>query len=338
MKPSLIIILLLSVICFISCNDDSESATLAEVTFHDFQYESDTLVNCKALINNSGNCAIIECGFCWGTNSSPTISDNVLKCQNINGEFSGIVYLPKYQLYYIRPYVINEMGISYGPENEFIYQPPQSIDNFIKTLVGDADKEKHWVLDTAGVYFHNPLDFYGDNQINSQLGNYGPFGGTNFYDWNDQGAENGSILFEKPLGLIKKSTNNGYLYGVTTLINGIETSGDYTFTIYERNPNFLMLSEGISLWNHMLNGQYSYLKNLSEKMADLYLPDNIRFPIDSTRFYENYIKEDDFHTITIMHLTDSAMIVRILQTYDSEQYLPQWLLYNYIVKEYNYQN
>lgn len=220
-----------------------------------------------------------------------------------------------------------------------------------KALTGGANGSKHWVLDimtvvtttidNAGVsssvstyksaFFHNPLDFYGDAQVGGSSTNiWGPWGGTNLYGWGGE-PEVGEIIFN---GVEKKATFT---------LDGVETTGTFNLTTYDRDPNFLTLTkDNQSLWDNMLEGKYNYLSSLSSQMGDIVFSDGLRFPMDKGRIAEGQFLPDDLKNVTIMHASDSALVIRVKRTYDGKnadgslKESKCWLLYNYRVKEFDY--
>ena len=197
-------------------------------------------------------------------------------------------------------------------------------------LTGGLGQTKTWVLDTLGLYFHNPIDFYGDEEAGGASDNvWGPWGGCKITDWMPDGYTNvseGSISFNCGEGSVQVN------------LNGKVYNGYFMLDSYSRDPNFLIFTDGItSLWDNMLQGVYSYLGDLSTEMGDLYMDGtNVRLPIDKFRFDDDQYIEDDLKDVTIMHCSDSALIVRVKRTFEGGNYSTCWLLYNYIVEEYDY--
>jgi len=83
------------------------------------------------------------------------------------------------------------------------YRPYYSPD-IVNSLTGGVGVKKTWVLDISSIgttsvddagvatqtneykslYFHNPVDFYGDAEAGAVNGlSWGPWGGVNLYDW-----------------------------------------------------------------------------------------------------------------------------------------------------------
>ena len=80
-----------------------------------------TRVKAKGEVIRDGCYDVTECGFCWGTEHLPAIEGYHVKAGSCMGEFScyfsGVVRgVPNY----VRAYSINEKGIAYGEEVEFV--------------------------------------------------------------------------------------------------------------------------------------------------------------------------------------------------------------------------
>lgn len=231
----------------------------------------------------------------------------------------------------------------------------------LKSLTGGAGVTKTWILDVKEVittfiddagtvttstahkssYFHNPLDFYGDSKagLGSDGKSWGPWGGTNIYDWGGT-PESGSISFDATSGKC------------TLTLDGVSTTGRYGVKKYDRTDGQLSpaLTDGtgkvISLWDNMLDatsGKYSYLKTLSSEMADIKFAPGFRFPMDKGRItndgnttYPSQFLTSDLENVTVLHCSDSALVVRVKRTYEGAKESKCWLLYNFIVKEYTY--
>jgi len=134
---------------------------------------------------------------------------------------------------------------------------------------------------------------------------------------------------------------------VTSTIDGITKSGKYSFNTYNRDPNFCILTSegygGQTLWNNMITGKYSYLGSLSPQMGTMHFASGMRFPLDRNRMtndgnttYPCQFLTNDLENLTIMHCSDSALIVRVKRSFEGASNSTVWLLYNYRVKEYNY--
>lgn len=202
-----------------------------------------------------------------------------------------------------------------------------------KALTGGAGVKKTWVLDVEKKFFHNPIDFYGDAEagLGADGKSWGPWGGTSIYDWGGT-PEEGEISFDATTGTL------------TVTIDGVTKSGKYNFNTFDRPEDFISPAlEGVTLWENFLTGKYNYLGTLSAEMGDLKFPAGLRFPMDRGRITNdsNAVNPSQFLTsdlenVTILHCSDSSMIVRVKRTYEGDKESKCWLLYNFRVKEYTY--
>ena len=200
-----------------------------------------------------------------------------------------------------------------------------------KSLTGGPNGSKHWVLDTLGVLFHQPLDFYGDaDYAPNDNGAWAPWGGVKITDWMAEGYTNiceGDITF------------NGVSGVATVNLNGETYSGIFTMKEKTRDPNFLAIPEangGGSLWDRLINDPYN-LGFISAQTADLTLTGDVRVPLDYFRATDDgQFEAADMQNVMIMSCTDSALIIRVKRSTNGGNPDPGYLLYNYIVAEYDY--
>ena len=84
-------------------------------------------VRAEGEVIRDGGLEVTERGFCWGTEHNPTIEGLHIKASVGLGTysyyFSGLV---KGQTHYVRAYAVNEDGVAYGNEVEFVPDDPFS--------------------------------------------------------------------------------------------------------------------------------------------------------------------------------------------------------------------
>ncbi len=205
-----------------------------------------------------------------------------------------------------------------------------------QALCGE-NNDKVWVLDLEEVYFHAIADYYGDDEAGATgAAAWAPWGGGYVSDY-DLGGE---ISF------------NGETKTVTLTYNGETQTGTFSFDTYIRPESSDYVDDytddpDFDLWDAgFTNGVYSYLP-LSDSMGTMSLPDGFYFPLDSARFYNDAVigkntvnasqfLAEDLETIDIIHVSDSALVVRVKRTYEGDDENKCWMLYNYIVKDYDY--
>lgn len=78
----------------------------------------------KGEVSENGKAPIVARGFCWGTTPKPTLQNNKVEVGKGEGVFTAQLsnLLPNV-VYYVRSYVVNEVGINYGNIITFTSQP-----------------------------------------------------------------------------------------------------------------------------------------------------------------------------------------------------------------------
>ena len=86
---------------------------------------TDSRVFARGEVIRDGGLEVTECGFCWGTSSSPTIDGPHINVSFGLGEygsyFSGLEWG---QTNYVRAYAVNDDGVAYGNELELVPDNP----------------------------------------------------------------------------------------------------------------------------------------------------------------------------------------------------------------------
>ena len=84
-------------------------------------------VKAEGKVTRDGGYEVTECGFCWGTEHNPTIEGLHIKASVGLGAYSYYFSgLEKGQTHYVRAYAVNEEGVAYGDEVEFVPDDPFS--------------------------------------------------------------------------------------------------------------------------------------------------------------------------------------------------------------------
>ena len=82
-------------------------------------------VKAEGEVIRDGDLEVIECGFCWSTEHNPTIEGLHIKASVGLGTYSYYFSgLERGQTHYVRAYAINEEGVAYGDELEFVPDDP----------------------------------------------------------------------------------------------------------------------------------------------------------------------------------------------------------------------
>ena len=75
-------------------------------------------------IVSNGYTAVTERGFCWNNDTAPTVDNHKVVVEGTENEFSTVLNdLTHETTYYVRAYMINSVGISYGEEVSFTTLP-----------------------------------------------------------------------------------------------------------------------------------------------------------------------------------------------------------------------
>ena len=93
---------------------------LAKITTKDIINIKSNYATTGGDVIHNGNSMIICRGVCWSTSENPTIDDNITTNGTATGSFTS--YLGKLTpntTYYVRAYVINWVGTSYGEQKSF---------------------------------------------------------------------------------------------------------------------------------------------------------------------------------------------------------------------------
>lgn len=80
---------------------------------------SNTKADFSATVTSIGNGTLTDAGFCYSTNTFPTINDGKLSCGRVTSLTKSATGLTPETRYYVRAYATNEKGTGYGPENSF---------------------------------------------------------------------------------------------------------------------------------------------------------------------------------------------------------------------------
>jgi hypothetical protein len=222
-----------------------------------------------------------------------------------------------------------------------------------KALTGGTSGTKTWKLDInsntqKSEFFHNPLDFYGDGEAGGSLTNtWGPSGGINFYQMG-MAPEIGTITFNAATkqvtlklddgvnanGYVNRTPNGDGTYSINYSPRNGTFTGSFSMSTQPRINDFLILTNGQTLWENMILNKYSYLQSLSAETAWINMIGDVRFPLDKTNVgCENLA---DLNNYMIMHCSENALVVRVKRLYNGMQpdgtrnEQSAWHLYNFI--------
>ena len=102
------------------CGGNNVEPVLATVTTSEITEITSNSAICGGNVTTDNGSTVIAKGVCWSTSQNPTISDNKTEDGNGTGNFTSTLSdLAPQTTYYVRAYVTNEAGTSYGEEMSF---------------------------------------------------------------------------------------------------------------------------------------------------------------------------------------------------------------------------
>lgn len=119
--------------------------TLGAVSVTNIKTDGATL---SSRVSNNGNSPILENGFCWSEYGTPTVDNDMVKCDVAINFGTTITGLMDGTTYYVRSWARNAMGIAYSDEISF-----KTVEVTIPTLSNPVvvDKNTTWALISASV-------------------------------------------------------------------------------------------------------------------------------------------------------------------------------------------
>lgn len=124
-----------------------------------------TTVRGQSTASATNGYRIIEKGFCWSINNTPTINDHTISCGFDDGSFSG--YLSSLQpntTYRVRAYATSELGTSFGPEVTFTsLSGLATVTTTTATIIGYEVKTGGNVTDDSGTVIIDEGVCYGSS-------------------------------------------------------------------------------------------------------------------------------------------------------------------------------
>ncbi len=131
-----------------------------EITTKDVENITRNTAKTGGVIIDDGGAAIISSGVCWSTSANPTLDDFILENtsgdSNFNSELSELL---ENTTYYIRTYLTNSEGTTYG--NEQVFTTPNSIYKVELSVTGNIET-------TCGItanYFYYEVSYkFDDNE------------------------------------------------------------------------------------------------------------------------------------------------------------------------------
>lgn len=134
-------------------------AGLATLSNSEVIQVNETTAKIRAELVSKGGVEIVNMGYCYGTNPSPTINDNLCQFMSEVGTFEcTITKLEQFTTYYARPYATTMYGTTYGDQVSFTttYYPVE------------FGQIKVSALSPTNSYINCPIINYGNNEVIEQ--------------------------------------------------------------------------------------------------------------------------------------------------------------------------
>ena len=204
---------------------------------------------CGGVVTTDGGATIIGRGVCWGTSGTPTIAGNHTSDSIGLGPFtSSITGLNAGTTYYVRAYVTNSIGTTYGEAVAFTTEP--------LTPINQSCPDEPWVFDYEGNY-------YNTIQIGNQCWMRENIRSTYYADGEPIPAGNSNTSYTNPYyydnGGSIPLEERGYLYNWPAVMYGASST--------ETNPSGV---QGICPdgWHVPSNAEWTQLINYLGTVSD----------------------------------------------------------------------
>jgi uncharacterized protein (TIGR02145 family) len=156
-KLSFFTIILMLMVIF-SCEDENEEVfqgvfspgQVAQVEIKQVDSIRDVSAKPQLKVLNEGKGYILEYGVCWGTSKLPTLQGNHVSVTDTAIKALSITNLTRGTLYYVRPYIANNAGLSYGAEISFTTKNEPTVLTKTALAAGDSATISAEVTDNGG--------------------------------------------------------------------------------------------------------------------------------------------------------------------------------------------
>lgn len=98
---------------------------------------------CGVEVTNDGGAEVTECGICWSEKANPSLNDSYAVAGAGVGAFTAVMNdLEANTTYHVRAYAVNEAGVAYGVDKEFVTLDviPDGIIDGLFTVNDNGDK------------------------------------------------------------------------------------------------------------------------------------------------------------------------------------------------------
>ncbi|MCR5040272.1 MAG: fibronectin type III domain-containing protein [Bacteroidales bacterium] len=202
-------------------------ATVATVQVTEIKMRTAT---CSGHVDSGGDATIIERGVCWSTSHNPTMSDSHAVCATAGvGDFTvNISNLAPDTRYYVKAYVINGSGTTFGNEISFSTESSWPNGTLPGAFTVNASGKKVYFSQGNLQYIGSastPYWKFADDQWtffgNNGQGSTSQIVDRDLFGWGTSGKNHGAVCYQP----WSTSTNNADYYAYGNLNNGLN-NGD----------------------------------------------------------------------------------------------------------------
>lgn len=121
---------------------------------------------CEATIIYDGGAQITKRGVCWSISPDPDINDNYMTTSSVTETYlCNLTSLQSGTLYFIRAFVENDAGISYGAEKSFLTGVSDTEGNLYKTVIIGSQTWMAENLQSTRLNDNTPIPNITDNSL-----------------------------------------------------------------------------------------------------------------------------------------------------------------------------
>jgi len=203
--------------------------------------------NIYATITDDGGFDITARGFCWSTTQEPTIDDNYIENGTGVGSYQNIIsQLTPLTTYYVRAYVINQLGIVYSDEIYFNTLDGLAIisTNSISDITSSTAISGGHIIDDSGFVIIKKGVCWATSE-NPTISSYHTTEGSGISDFNS--SLTNLIQFTVYYVRAYATNENGTSYGENVIFKTLRT-GEGFFVDSRDNKKYRYVTIGDQIW------------------------------------------------------------------------------------------
>ena len=229
---------------------------LPTVTTNDMTDITATTAVCNGNVLDNGGLAITARGFCWSTTPNPSTDDNhTTDGTNVGCYTSHIYNLTSYTTYYVRAYISNSMGTTYGEQISFVASDCPSIIaglfsiSFSKTVCFSKGNLQYQASTKTWRFAENQYDYIGIANSNISA-TYS--GWIDLFGWGTSSYNHGAVCYQ-PYST-NTTNNNYYAYGSATLnLNDQSGNADWGYNSISNG------GDTVNRWRTLTRNEWVYV-------------------------------------------------------------------------------